>query len=308
MGLKAFSLLLAVVLAYAVNSERNASVVTIVVPIELKNLSSDKVVTRPAKRTVQVTIKGPSFILGSVASAPPPLKVMIPDQAEDRIPVTFNPSDLRLPPGVSVLGFEPGEMDFLIESMESREVKVEVPRIGHLPKHLVLDGLEVFPKSVVLKGPHSEIKSLRALETEPIDLREISETTSIDLAMRLPGTLTRASAERVGVRVLVSDVPIERTFKGRMVELRMPPGMNGLRPDPSEVSVTIAAPPTLVEEVNAADVIPFVRVRSTPVGREELSVEVEMPRGCRIVRVDPPKIALMSRSLPGTIKSKETKR
>ena len=78
--LKIASLFIALILAYAVHSAGNASVVSLYVPVEIKNIPDDKVVVSPTKRSVQITIRGPSFLIGPIASSPPSLRARLPDE------------------------------------------------------------------------------------------------------------------------------------------------------------------------------------------------------------------------------------
>ena len=101
--LKLASLFIALVLAYGVHSARNSSVVSLFVPLEIKNTPEDRVVVKPVKRGAQVTLRGPSFLVGPLASSPPPLRVKLPDGIEERASVSFRAADLTLPPSIEVL-------------------------------------------------------------------------------------------------------------------------------------------------------------------------------------------------------------
>jgi YbbR domain-containing protein len=315
LGLKAFSVLLALVMAYAVNSESNAGVVTVVVPLEFQGLPVDRVVTRPAKKSVQVTLKGPSFMIGSVASSPPSIKIKLPNQVEDRLPVSYKASDMHLPPGVDVLAFDPSEAEVVLESLESKEVRVEVPRLGQLPLGFTLDGIQISPKTIVVRGPRTEVRQLKSIETDPVDLREFEDSRKIELRIRLPGGQTHASTEKVSALVEVSQLPSERIFKGRPVELRGLPGLSGVKLIPTEVSVVISAPSDIVEKLEASEIIPFVRVKEKLSAiTTEVSVDVEAPsnckNNCKIVRVEPSKITISSdaiKPIVGKVKSARSK-
>ncbi len=316
LALKAFSVLLAVVLAYAVNSESNSSVVSLVVPIEVKNLPGDRVIVRPTKRSVQITIKGPSFMIGPVASSPPAILVKLPDQVEARHSVSFNASDVVLPPGVDVLGFEPAEMELVLESLERREVKIEVPRLGQLAKQLTLEGIELSPKVLVITGPHSEVRQVRSVETDPLDLREIVKSSTVELRIRIPGSQTIGSTDRVIAHIEVAGIPTQRVLKGRPVELRSSPDLVGSELVPTEVAVTISGSQEAVDVLDPATVVPFVRIKSgLEIPVRQVPVDVELPPGIRLVRVEPSEVIVKAdgdrkESVPSapTAKGKRTAR
>lgn len=296
LALKAFSILLALVLAYAVNSESNAGVITVVVPLEFHGLPIDRVVTRPTKKSVQVTLKGPSFMIGSVASSPPSIRVKVPNQPDERFPVSFKASDMHLPPGVDVLAFDPTETELVLESLESKEVRVEVPRLGQLRSGLTLDGIQISPKTVIVRGPRTEVRQLKSVETEPVDLRDLEGSEKVELRLRSAGNQATLSTEKVSALIEVSQIPLERVFKGRAVELRAAAGLGNLRVEPSEVSVVVAAPADIVSGIESSQVIPYVRLREKPTSGPgdivELQVEVETPSGSKVVRVEPNRVAV----------------
>ena len=115
--LKIASLFIALILAYAVHSAGNASVVSLYVPVEIKNIPDDKVVVSPTKRSVQITIRGPSFLIGPIASSPPSLRARLPDEVRDRAIVNFQPIDLNLPRSIEVLSIEPSRMELGLEAV-----------------------------------------------------------------------------------------------------------------------------------------------------------------------------------------------
>jgi len=206
LDLKLFSLLLAIVLAYVVNSERNTSVIGIVVPLEIQNVPTNKIMVWPAKREAQVTVKGPSFLVGPITSSPPVFKVHLPNDLKNRFVLSLKGSDLVLPPLVQVLSIEPSEMELLFDDLDTREVPVEVPRIGKLADSSMTAAIDVTPKMVTLSGPVSELREVRSVESYPVNLSEISGSTSMELALRLPGTLILASVKRVVAKIEVTGI------------------------------------------------------------------------------------------------------
>jgi YbbR domain-containing protein len=297
LSLKAVSLLIAVLLTYAVNSASNSSVVSLVVPIEVQNTPEDKILVRPSKRAVQVTIKGPSFLVGPIASSPPTLRVKLPALDEDRFLVNLKVSDLALPPTVDVLSVDPPEMEFVFETVERREVKVEVPRVGQLAKELTLEKIDIEPKMVLVKGPRSELRHLRALETEPIDLGEIEGNRSITVRVRPPSSQVSVATSSVTASVVVEAVPRERMLDARPVELRASPELPSIKLEPSEVSIVVAGNREAIAQLSPTAVIPYVRPKA-PISAESevVEVSVELPPGIRLVKVEPKAVKLRRES------------
>jgi YbbR domain-containing protein len=293
LSLKAASLLIALLLAYGVHRASNASVVSLLVPIELKNPPEDRVLVRPAKRTVQVTLKGPSFLIGPVASSPPPLQAKLPDKSDDKVSVTFTAADLSLPRSVEVVSIEPPDMEFTFEPVERRDVKIEVPRLGQLPAGLVLEGIEVTPKSVTVKGARSDLRQIKVIETEPVDLSDFSSSTDITLGLRAVNSSLSVSTKSVTARIEVGQVPSQRHFSDRPLEVRMAQGIGKFSVHPSVVTVTVSGPPDLIVKLAPSDVIPFVRLGELPdEAVSKIKVQVDLPSSIKAVSVEPSSVSI----------------
>jgi YbbR domain-containing protein len=286
--LKLVSLLAAILLAYSVHSDRNTSVLSFNVPIEIKNPPDDKVLLKPTRRMAQVTVRGPSFLVGPLVSSPPPLKVVIPDDVGERLQVSLKGADLSVPSMIEVIGVEPAEMELVFEPVERKDFKVEVPRVGQLPKELTLSKVDVEPKVATVKGPRSELKQLRFIESEPIDLGDLSKTQTLTLTLRSPGNQSSLITKSVSVRVAINEIPRQRTFEKRPVELRTSPGVSDIGIEPTEVTVILEGPPAVVAEVDPGSVLPYVRVKEPPPSEgREVDINVEVPEGCTVARIEP---------------------
>jgi YbbR domain-containing protein len=291
--LKALSFLIAMLLAYAVHSAGNASVVSLFVPLEVKNAPDDKILVKPTKRGVQVTLKGPSFLVGPLASSPPALQARLPDDVDDRVTVTLKASDISLPHSVEVLSIEPQQVDLFFDSIERREVKVEVPRFGQLAPSLLLEGIEVTPKTVTVKGPRTEVKQLKAIETEPVNVSEISQTTELTRQLRSPGSSMSLSSSAVSARVIVGQMPSQLQFLARPVEVRIPRGLGSFLVEPGEVAVTVSGPPEKIMKLSAGDIIPYVRMSELPKDlSSKLKVQADVPDTVKVLVIDPPIVAI----------------
>jgi YbbR domain-containing protein len=287
-SLKVVSLLVALILAYAVQGARNASVVSLFIPIEVKNPPEDKVLVKPVRRGIQVTLKGPSFLIGPVASSPPPLRVKLPDVDTDRVTVSFSAADIALPSSVEVLGIEPSQMEFVFVPVERHDVKVEGPKIGQLAQGLVLEGIEITPRFVAVRGAKADVKQMRVIEADPINLSEIDSTTEINLDLRIPNVSVTPSTRSVVAKVVVGQQPTERIFSSRPVELRLVSGIGEYEVSPSKVMVTLAGAPKALAEMEAADIVPFVRISEPFVGsKSSEKIDVAMPPGFKVVSLTP---------------------
>jgi YbbR domain-containing protein len=267
------------------------------VPIEIKNPPDDKVLVKPTRRLAQVTVRGPSFLVGPLVSSPPPLKVMVPDDVGERLQVSLKNADLSVPSMIEVIGVEPTEMELVFEPVERKDFKVEVPRVGQLPKELTLSKVDVEPKVATVKGPRSELKQLRFIESEPIDLGDLTKTQTLTLNLRSPGNQSSLITRSVSVRVAINEVPRQRTFERRPVELRTSPNVSDIAIEPTEVTVILEGPPALIAEVDPGLILPYVRVKEPPPPEGRVvDINVEVPEGCTVARIEPANVLVFKES------------
>jgi YbbR domain-containing protein len=184
-------------------------------------------------------------------------------------------------------------MEFTFEPIERRDIKVEVPRLGQLPGGLVLEGVEVTPKSVTVKGARSELRQVKVIETEPVDLSEFSSSSEIALALRAVSSALSISTKSVTARVQVGQVPSQRHFSDRPLEVRMAQGIGKFEVNPSAVSVTVSGPPDVIVKLSAADVIPFIRLTELPGDSgSKVKVQVDLPASVKAVSVEPVSVSI----------------
>lgn len=304
-GLKLFSLGIALVLAYFVHSQGNTSVIGFVVPVEIVNLPEEKVIVWPRNQQAQVTVKGSSFLVSRIAASPPAFRVKVPDDVEGHFVAPLRGSELGLPEGVEILNIEPHELEITLDDLLQKEVPLEVPRLGRLDEHLKLAEFSVEPRTVVVRGPESDVAGIERVETPPVDLRSIKEDTVREVRIPRPGPLSDVSAEVARVAIGVTSIQQVRSFPQQPIEIRSAAHI-AYSVEPQVVHVEVSGPKRVVKDLKDEEVVPFVRVRE-PLSSGPVRVEVDVPPGCTAALVDPDKVSL-TKVLPtegGTIAPSE---
>lgn len=291
-GLRIFSLIVATMLAYYVHSDTNEGVAGISVPVELKGLPSDMVVIYPLVRQAQVSLKGPSFLLSQIYASPPAFKVKVPEKVENRFVAQLNRNDLSLPPAVKLMRVEPSEMEFTFDRIVKKDVPVQVTQIGAPPDGIKLADISAKPKSVTVTGPQTEIKDLNRVDTEPIDLREITSDVEKELPLRLQARQSELSEAAVMVKVSVSSIQAERVFEEVPVEVRSIIQDGGII-EPSAVRVKIIGPKERVNSMRKEEVVPYVKIQSEPGKNEEFRVLLDLPKPFTVLLIEPEKVKVV---------------
>lgn len=294
LGLKLFSLCMALLLYLFVGSESNTSEMEFQARVEVKNLPADKVIVLPANRQVKVTLRGPSFDVMRIAAAPPVFRVKMPDESAEEFRAAINRADLGLPPYVQVVSIDPPEMEFVLDQRVRRKFQVIVPQIGTIPEGFKVDLLRVVPSEVEVIGPQNELKGLHSVETIPLDVREVRSDLSRIISLRAPGELSELEVDNVQLDMKVSAVEGEKRFNSLSVEIRSA-GHGGYTVTPPNVSVVVGGRIDLLKVAKKEQVVPYVRLTVPEVKgqkRELVKVGVDLPHGLSVLSVEPEMVEL----------------
>ena len=287
--LKLIALAMAVTLALFLRSESHTTIVGYVVPVEIRNLPKTKVLVRPAKPDAQVRMRGPWFVLAQLASSPPVFRISVPESLGPSHRVSLEVQDLSLPSRIEVLSIEPSTLELHFDELATRSVPVVVPRIHVLPPDLQMKGVAVEPMEIQLSGPQASLAALSAIESEPIDISQVSRSGSLTLSLRIPTWATQASHHQVTANVTVAVVEAERVFERLPIEVRNSSGAP-LSVAPSSVRVVAVGEKSRIDALAPGAIIPYVRIHAAPKSGERFPVQVEPREGVARFEVSPPEV------------------
>lgn len=298
LGLKSLSLLIALLLYLFVHSQSNISQRSFGAPVELLGLPASKMVLLPVSLQAQVTIRGPSFIVDDVWRSAPAFEVLLPSDVGGRYEVILSEDTLGLSPGVEVVKIEPSAIQLILDDRVEKSVPVKIDTRGHLPDTVRMVGSTSNPGTVLLNGPASEIEDIDQVETYPLNLAQLTQSSQTELQLRNPWRYVRLRPGRVSVRTEVTVISSELTFDKLPVEVRMRGGMIGTSV-PNEVSVTFSGPMEMLRELPTSSVVPFVVVTKEMVAgfeekgnvaKGEVPLKVQLPPELSLVKVVPDKV------------------
>ena len=286
-GLKLLSLLIAALLAWFVNSENNVGDAQIFVPLKIENVPDNRMLVRPLARQLVVTLKGPSYQIARASAQPLTIKARLPDGVTDRYQLALRHSDIPVPPSIEVVRIDPSDIEVLLEEKVTRELPVRVDREGKLDSGLRLDAIVTQPDRVTVIGPSSELKSLSEVQTYPVMLSELKESSSLDLDLKVPGNLTTVSPS--AVRVQISIVPLQgaRRFSEREIELRAPSGSERLEISPSKATIEIKGEVERIKGLSDEQIVPYVRLSHDQDLSKPFEVAVDLPEWVSISKIEP---------------------
>jgi len=144
------------------------------VPVVRQGVPSNLVVTRASPDALNVRIRGSRAAMGRLAAAdleyPADLSGARPGKASLEVPMLGLEGVMNLPNGTKVVGRSPGVLEFRLERKGTRAVRVRADLEGQPAEGFKLGTVHVDPPRVRISGAESQVRALREILTEPIDL------------------------------------------------------------------------------------------------------------------------------------------
>jgi YbbR domain-containing protein len=290
LGAKVFAAACAFVLWFFVNAgERETQVLPF--PIELRNVPERAVLTNPDRvDTVSVRLNGPGPLMASLDARRSPIVVDL-SKAEvgQDLRLKIRDEMVRVPRGVRILEIEPSRIPVRLERVKRMSVPVNLAATGEPRDGFKVERLQATPAKVQVSGPASIIDRLTVLDTEPIDLTDLSASTQKTVGLVRTDQLG-VKPEVVTVDVTVAPIMTTRDFKRLNVEVR-----NVDRPfqlKPARVNLTVRGPQRVVQDLTLDDGAVYVDGGNREPGEHMVEAEVTLPPEVEVVKRDPPVIRL----------------
>jgi uncharacterized protein (TIGR00159 family) len=150
-----------------------------VVPIEYRNLAANRIIDEPKAKEVNVTLSGIEQEFNLLK--PKELKVSLDmsgiKDGENRI--GFSGDMVRNSSGLSVVDIDPPRIVLSSYMLVLINVPVKLETKGKLPPGIAGRGIKIEPESVSVMVPSTMPIDKISINTEPVDLESITQTTTI---------------------------------------------------------------------------------------------------------------------------------
>jgi YbbR domain-containing protein len=164
--------------------------------------------------------------------------------------------DQQLSQNVSLLDLDRNQLAVDLYQVDSKKVPVKANLSLQLQQNYILDGkLNMEPDSIVVKGPASEIDTIREIKTSPLQLNNVSADFSNTVSLEFPKGLGNSvfSESRVTVSGVVARFS-EKVFEVPVQVLNLPEGYQ-VKTFPSSVTVLCKANVDRLKEIRATDFV-----------------------------------------------------
>jgi len=173
------------------------------VPLELKNLPENMMVTSEVPSHIDVRIIGPRTLL--VNQDPDELSIVVDLKGLKVGVTTFRRLEdrINLPGGMRVSRLFPSYIDIKLEEVVERDLQPKVVFEDDLPLGFEIDRVVLAEETVKVAGARSEVFKLREVRTEPIPLADKFETFTVQAPLVHSGKFSRLLNGTLDVTVVI---------------------------------------------------------------------------------------------------------
>lgn len=220
--LKLLAVACAVVLWFYADAESNPLVTKhFDVPVQYVNQADDLAVEGGAQ-TVRVTIRGKEADTYSLRSDDFTATVDLSGaEAGDR-DYTVR---VQAPSLIERYSVTPDKVRLQIDQVQSKEVPVRVRTSGQIAAGYELEGTEVLPGTVTVTGLGKALEAVTDVETAPIDLSQITEETTLEVALHTDDGVQLQGAARVAVHFLIREKQDHGSYQAEIQLYHIPDGL-----------------------------------------------------------------------------------
>jgi YbbR domain-containing protein len=287
--LKIFSVAFACGLWLLVNAGERDTEKVLEVPVELRNLPSQVVITGGRVDSVDMRVRGPRTLLGRFH----PKKIALNLSGVRPGPASFHISSdlLKLPRGVRVEQISPSQINLEIAAIIRRTILVRPDVVGTPPHGYMVKEIEIVPNTVEVVGPAPQVEKIETVMTAPIDISHFTQSQTQDLPLRgIEGDLITTNVDRVRARVDIQEVMVTQEF--RRVKIEVKNAAFRAVPAPARVDVAVRGPQRLVEQLKLWNGEIFVDATGQEPGTVMLPINVLLPPGIELMSQEPTEVEL----------------
>ncbi len=207
LSLKLISIFLAGILWYFVISEKGGET-ALSVPLDFRNIPSSLIIIKNPVESINIRINGPVTLLRGLS--PREVKAII-DLSDAKPGVSMfeiHPEHIVLPRGLKVTMVSPASIMLRFNKLLKKTVLVEAMLVGKPLEGYKITGVWVDPPAVEIAGAQSELKVLKKIFTEEVDISGLKKDTIKKAALSLVGLhIKSVSKEEVKVNIKCAKVP-----------------------------------------------------------------------------------------------------
>ncbi len=289
LGLKLAALLMAIALWRFVGTEESSEM-AFFVPLELRGLSSELVVTQGSVDTVNVRVAGPRAQLGKLDSRQLAVHVDLSGIKPGTSTFLISREKFSLPPGVEVTRVSPAEVPITVEQLVTKVVEIEAVTVGEPAPgfRLVPEATHIEPRTVSVRVAQSQAEGLRRIGTLPVEL----DGARAPFRQRVPvdrgdPRVRSTNPDSVVAFIAIDETWTEKTLENVPIDVRDAPAGKTAALNPATARLTVRGPLTAVGALTLDDVTVWVDLKGVEKGEHQLRLQSDVPSPMERSKLEP---------------------
>jgi hypothetical protein len=288
-GLKLLSIAIAIALWSFVNVGERDAEEPLQVPLELRNIPANLVLTSPRLDFIDLRVIGPRTLLGRIDRSRLSMSLDLDGVRPGPAVFRVGPESFNLPRGVRVARINPSQITLELERIGRRSVPVRLQLSGELGEDFRLVEATVSPEAIEVSGPASDVREVPEVITEKLDISTArAGALERDLALAPIGEYLTYSVKRVTARARIEDVVLERSFAA--IPVAAVNLGDGWRVSPETVTVNVRGPRRLVRLLQPDSLTISVDAAESPEDGGPITPQVQLPEELELVSVQPAQV------------------
>ena len=244
--LKLLSLVIGASLWFFVVGEDQVDI-TLAVPLELHNLSSDLIIANQYKREIEVTIHGPKRLIQETRRQSVSRPVDLSKAEPGSMVIENDPASIPFPQGITVHRVQPATITLLVDRLVRRDFVITPVTKGKPAAGFSLESITLNPPKITVSGPQTILEQERALKTYTIDLDGVNQPKKLQVHLQLSEQLLKLIGETViEADIALKETMVRKTVRNIPINIKELP--QGAKIQPTTVSVEATIPELVAQE------------------------------------------------------------
>jgi YbbR domain-containing protein len=202
--LKISAVLISVFLWFFVTS-RGQSEINFEVPLEYKNIPADMGIVNGGVKNVSVTVRGQERTMKNLKASDVRVYVDLEKAKNGEETFYIKTDDVKLPYALSATNVVPSSVRIKLDETVSMAVQVKPVLSGEPESGFFVSSIKVEPKNVALKGLKSEVRRLRVVKTEVLDITDLNKTLTQEVNIDTGGANVSPEPGTVKVTINIAE-------------------------------------------------------------------------------------------------------
>ncbi|HWR68930.1 MAG TPA: diadenylate cyclase [Desulfomonilia bacterium] len=207
---KCLALMLAIGLWFVFGYQKESIQRDYIVPIEYRRISPEWEIEESRVTDATITLMGSSQAFRLFDPNSLKLSIDLSSLAEGRQVVKLSADMVNVPSNLTLVKIKPDRITVTASHLYLRDIKISIETVGNPPEGYELKGLHVDPQYVSVLAPFALTGKKISIATEPIDLKGIKTTQSVQVKL-VPSTskVRFKNNQTPVVNVIVDVTPLE---------------------------------------------------------------------------------------------------